>query len=115
MLTEFLFIAPYKSVKGVGRRGPNFKQSIVLSNGATVPCGKVIDYPQDANNGGNPWAWNSLQHNEYIVYDTSQIKIRYLVQVKNRYKNSQLTMLTNIRPEELETRAKLVKEEKCFS
>ena len=69
-------------MKGVGKQGPNFKQGIVLSNGAVVPCGKVIEYKQDnAANPHHPWGWNGLMHNEYIVYDTTQIKIRYLVQV----------------------------------
>jgi len=37
--------APHKSTKGLGSRGPNYEQSIVLSNGAIVPCGEIIDYP----------------------------------------------------------------------
>jgi len=34
--------APYKSVKGVGKKEPNMKQSIVLANGAIMPVGKMI-------------------------------------------------------------------------
>jgi len=67
---------PYKSVKGLGQTGPNLKQSVVLANGAKVPCGKHKRYKFNPNI--NP---RTLNYNEYIVYDTSQIKMRYLVQV----------------------------------
>ena len=70
-------IEPYNSVKGLGKNGPSFKQSVVLANGAKVPCGKSINYKYD-----NTTTYRGLNYNEYIVYDTSQVKMRYLVQVK---------------------------------
>lgn len=70
------YIGPYHSVKGLGRCGPRFKQSVVLANGAKVPCGKMKSYKHDEINNRRV-----LNYNEYIVYDTSQIKMRYLVQV----------------------------------
>eukprot|EP01017_Pseudomicrothorax_dubius_P000029 TRINITY_DN0_c1065_g1_i2.p1 TRINITY_DN0_c1065_g1~~TRINITY_DN0_c1065_g1_i2.p1 ORF type:complete len:154 (+),score=45.35 TRINITY_DN0_c1065_g1_i2:37-498(+) len=65
----------FKSTKGLGSQGPNFKKNIVLSNGCTVPIGPIIEYK-------NPGERLALSHNEYIVYDTTQIKIRYLIQCK---------------------------------
>eukprot|EP01015_Nassula_variabilis_P031593 TRINITY_DN716_c0_g1_i4.p1 TRINITY_DN716_c0_g1~~TRINITY_DN716_c0_g1_i4.p1 ORF type:complete len:225 (-),score=40.93 TRINITY_DN716_c0_g1_i4:127-801(-) len=67
--------APYKSVKACGRNGPNPQQSIYLPNGTGVPVGKVdmIRY-----HGHVPDA----NFNEYLVFDQSQVRIRYLVQLK---------------------------------
>ena len=70
----------YQSVKGVGRRGPDYNCTVTLPNGVKIPYGKTIDYfPNEQN-----WGWNGLQHNEYIVYNTNQIRMRYLVQIKKK-------------------------------
>ena len=42
--------------------------------------GETVEYPIPKNE--NRWGYYQLQHNEYIVYDTNQIRMRYLVQVK---------------------------------
>ena len=34
----------YHSVKGVGRKGPGYKHTIVLPNGVKIPYGPVINY-----------------------------------------------------------------------
>jgi len=72
--------APYKSVKGCGRQGPDPAHNIVLANGAIVPLGTQINYEYKdyAGKRVNP----ALGYNEYIVYDISQVRMRYLVQVK---------------------------------
>jgi len=70
--------APYKSVKGLGRKGPKMNKKVVLPNGCVAPIGKVVRY---VNYGDTEYYQYSLEHNEYIVYDTSQIRMRYLVQV----------------------------------
>ncbi|KAN0029742.1 hypothetical protein ACTA71_007878 [Dictyostelium dimigraforme] len=64
------------STKGVGKVGPNFDDSIILNNGVAIPLsppeqvkGDISDY--------------HLEMNEYIVYDVSQIRMRYLVEVSN--------------------------------
>jgi len=72
--------APYKSVKGCGTQGPDPAYNEVLANGAIVPLGKRIQYKYKNEKGEkvNP----SLSYNEYIVYDISQVRMRYLIQVK---------------------------------
>lgn len=34
----------FQSVKGCGRRGPNYDDTIILPNSVKVPFGDVIDY-----------------------------------------------------------------------
>jgi hypothetical protein len=43
---EFIEKLPpkYLSVKGMGTKGPDFNKNVVLSNGAKVPIGDIIDY-----------------------------------------------------------------------
>ena len=43
---EFIKKLPgnYLSTKGVGQKGPDFSENIVLSNGAILPFGKIIQY-----------------------------------------------------------------------
>ena len=36
--------APYHSVKGCGRRGPGYKNTLILPNNVKIPYGKVINY-----------------------------------------------------------------------
>eukprot|EP00743_Colponemidia_sp_Colp-15_P005554 GILK01005975.1.p1 GENE.GILK01005975.1~~GILK01005975.1.p1 ORF type:complete len:563 (+),score=114.38 GILK01005975.1:1076-2764(+) len=68
----------FNSTKGVGLTGPDFAQSIVLQNGVTVPVGRLVNYPQTG-----PFEDRAtLQHNEYIVYDVSQVRVRYMVQLR---------------------------------
>jgi len=59
------------STKGVGRRGPDFSQNVIFPNGVIVPLGPTYESPITEN--------IRLQHNEYIVYDESQVQMRYLV------------------------------------
>ncbi|CAD8092465.1 unnamed protein product [Paramecium sonneborni] len=72
----------YQSVKGCGRRGPDYKQSVILSNGCKVPVGQCIEYsePKKKDKEGKPIQYY-LQHNEYIIYDETKVKFRYLVQL----------------------------------
>ena len=72
---------PYNSVKGCGRRGPGYKHTIVLPNGVKIPYGPVIDYHEGDVEKQKTL---QLQHNEYIVYNTSQIRMRYVIQVKKK-------------------------------
>ena len=72
---------PYHSVKGTGRRGPGYKHTVTCPNGVKLPYGKVINYSE-----GNVEKTKlyQLEHNEYVVYNTSQVRMRYLVQIKKK-------------------------------
>lgn len=59
---------PYSSVKGMGRRGPGYKHTVVCPNGVKIPLGPVINYHEDKPHMQQKL---QLQHNEYIVYNTS--------------------------------------------
>eukprot|EP01060_Flectonema_neradi_P019670 TRINITY_DN2692_c0_g1_i1.p1 TRINITY_DN2692_c0_g1~~TRINITY_DN2692_c0_g1_i1.p1 ORF type:complete len:930 (+),score=235.99 TRINITY_DN2692_c0_g1_i1:54-2843(+) len=60
---------------GEGTTAPNPKQSVELDNGCVVPCGKPVDVKVSS----------SLRYNEFIVYDVSQIRMKYLLQLKFKY------------------------------
>ena len=60
------------STKAVGEEEPDSKKHHVTGNGALLPIGKV----KKVKNG------SYLYHNEYVVYDVAQIKLRYLVKIK---------------------------------
>jgi hypothetical protein len=68
-------------VKGMGRRGPEYKHLITLPNGVKIPYGKVTDYYKDKPNVYNQF---NLAHNEFIVYKENQIRMRYLIQIKRK-------------------------------
>jgi poly [ADP-ribose] polymerase len=72
--------AKKSSTKGVGKSEPDRKEWVTLDDGCIVPVGKIkqaID-PKDAIN-------YSLLYNEYVVYDVSQIKLKYLVKIQFDY------------------------------
>jgi len=68
------------STMGCGKMVPDPTGFQYLSNGCVVPSGKPkkITLPQDGD----------LLYNEFIVYNTSQCKMRYLVKVQFKYANS---------------------------
>jgi len=69
----------YHSVKALGSQTPDFSQTIYLQNGAMIPVGNTIEAPKLKDNKYYP-----VLNSEYIVYDSSQIRMRYLVQVKHK-------------------------------
>ena len=66
----------YHSTKGIGRTIPDPSYTVKLANGCTVPLGPGVD------SGVRD---TSLLYNEYIVYRTSQVQIKYLVKLKFNY------------------------------
>lgn len=66
------------STWGKGQTAPDPKQAKTLDSGCVVPLGK-----------GKPSGvmGSSLRYNEYIVYDVSQIRMRYLLRLNFRYKS----------------------------
>lgn len=69
-----------KSVKGLGQIAPDSNENFTMSCGTVVPLGKGIPTGVQNENG------KTLRFNEYVVYDTKQIKLRYLVKVKFNWK-----------------------------
>ncbi|XP_067930914.1 poly [ADP-ribose] polymerase 2-like [Watersipora subatra] len=63
------------SVKACGKMTPNPKGNTDLE-GVTVPCGKPKKTDTFNSSG------YTLYNNEYIVYNTNQIKMKYLLKVK---------------------------------
>jgi len=69
---------PYKSVLGIGSNSPRMDHKIVMPNGCVAPIGECVDYFRyEYDYDKRP----HLRYNEYVVYDVSQVRIRYLVQV----------------------------------
>uniref|UniRef100_A0A914PMY3 Poly [ADP-ribose] polymerase n=1 Tax=Panagrolaimus davidi TaxID=227884 RepID=A0A914PMY3_9BILA len=56
------------STMGVGRFAPNHEQYITIDDDVVVPCGDMIEQDDGER--------KDLMFNEYIVYDTNQIKLR---------------------------------------
>ncbi len=65
------------STKGVGRTHPDPTGTLALPDGVKIPMGKGVD----SNVAGG-----SLLYNEFIVYNTSQVRMRYLLKVKFDWK-----------------------------
>mmetsp|Transcript_9337 Transcript_9337/g.22090 ORF Transcript_9337/g.22090 Transcript_9337/m.22090 type:complete len:1025 (-) Transcript_9337:206-3280(-) len=64
------------SVKGYGKTAPDPGGSRTMDDGVVVPMGKSTETFAKKT---------SLLYNEFIVYDTAQIKARYLMRVKFEY------------------------------
>lgn len=71
-------------MKGVGSHGPNASQNITLKNGCQVPIGQIVDYKLNENRKKGQ-QMVTLHNNEFIVYEESQVRIRYLVQLDSTH------------------------------
>jgi len=67
------------STKGCGRAVPDPAGFETLDDGTVVPCGKQTTADADVQRQ------TTLQYNEFIVYDVSQIRARYLIKMKFNY------------------------------
>ncbi|XP_024168166.1 poly [ADP-ribose] polymerase 1 isoform X2 [Rosa chinensis] len=65
------------STKGLGRKKPEESDYVKWRDDVTVPCGKPVDSHVRAS---------GLMYNEYIVYDTAQVKMQFLLKVKFHHK-----------------------------
>ncbi|XP_068953805.1 poly [ADP-ribose] polymerase 2 isoform X2 [Petaurus breviceps papuanus] len=63
------------STKGMGKMAPNPSHYVIL-NGTTVPLGPASD-----TGVLNPQGY-TLNYNEFIVYDPSQVRMRYLLKIQ---------------------------------
>ncbi|KAJ8041109.1 Poly [ADP-ribose] polymerase 2 [Holothuria leucospilota] len=68
------------SVKGLGKIAPDESAAFTMSDGTIVPLGKGMSTGISNPNG------YTLNYNEFVVYNTKQIKMRYLVKVKFNFK-----------------------------
>ena len=66
------------SVKGVGKTTPDPSEWHVLPDGVKVPLGKGVELDTKKEKGKKC----SLLYNEYVVYDTAQVNIKYLLKCK---------------------------------
>ncbi|XP_015159900.1 poly [ADP-ribose] polymerase 2-like isoform X2 [Solanum tuberosum] len=64
------------STKAVGATAPDFKEAQILEDGVIVPLGNPKERPKHEG---------ILLHNEYIVYNVEQIRMRYVIQVEFNY------------------------------
>jgi poly [ADP-ribose] polymerase 1 len=65
------------STMGVGKVTPDPSGTVQL-DGVQVPCGRMIDSTSPRSD---------LVYNEYIVYDTAQVKMKYIVKLKWHFNN----------------------------
>lgn len=65
------------SCKGVGKTEPDPKATVKTADGLEIPLGEgITDIDKDS----------TLLYNEFIVYDTAQVKFKYLFKMKFDYK-----------------------------
>ncbi|KAH7695766.1 WGR domain containing protein, partial [Aphelenchoides avenae] len=69
------------STRGLGGMGPDPADAVMIEDDLKVPCGKLVE--QSAAKEKE----TSLLYNEYVVYDTKQIRMRYLVEVDFLYES----------------------------
>jgi len=67
------------STKGCGKTAPDPTESVTWKGDVVVPCGKAKDVSKEHSG-------SSLLYNEFIVYDVSQIRTRFLMELEFKYK-----------------------------
>ncbi|KAM1570682.1 hypothetical protein ACFX10_035653 [Malus domestica] len=65
------------STKGLGKKIPQESEYVKWKDDVIVPCGKPVPSNIKAS---------ELMYNEYIVYDTAQVKMQYLLKVRFHHK-----------------------------
>ncbi|KAF5196272.1 Poly [ADP-ribose] polymerase [Thalictrum thalictroides] len=65
------------STKGLGKTIPQQSEYVKWKDEVVVPCGKPVQSNVRAS---------ELMYNEYIVYDTAQVKMQFLLKVRFRHK-----------------------------
>lgn len=68
----------FDSLKALSSQGPDPALKFVMNNGVEIPLGKTISY-----NHGEKKDKCVTNSPEYVVYDSSQIRMRYLIQLEN--------------------------------
>ncbi|EEF41438.1 poly [ADP-ribose] polymerase 1 [Ricinus communis] len=65
------------STKGLGKKVPQESEFVKWRDEVTVPCGRPVPSKVKAS---------ELMYNEYIVYNTAQVKMQFLLKVRFRHK-----------------------------
>uniref|UniRef100_A0A1J3D9A5 Poly [ADP-ribose] polymerase n=1 Tax=Noccaea caerulescens TaxID=107243 RepID=A0A1J3D9A5_NOCCA len=65
------------STKGLGKKVPQDTEFAKWRDDVTVPCGKPVSSKVKAS---------ELMYNEYIVYNTAQVKLQFLLKVRFKHK-----------------------------
>ncbi|XXG84939.1 hypothetical protein AAC387_Pa11g0138 [Persea americana] len=65
------------STKGLGKKIPQESEYVKWRDEVVVPCGKPVDSAVRAS---------ELMYNEYIVYNTAQVKMQFLLKVRFHHK-----------------------------
>ncbi|KAK7396422.1 hypothetical protein VNO78_17421 [Psophocarpus tetragonolobus] len=65
------------STKGLGKKMPQESEYVKWRGDVTVPCGKPV--PSNVKS-------SELMYNEYIVYNTAQVKMQFLLKVRFHHK-----------------------------
>lgn len=65
------------STKGLGKKVPLESEFVKWRDDVVVPCGKPVESKAKAS---------ELMYNEYIVYDTAQVKMQFLLKVRFHHK-----------------------------
>lgn len=71
----------FQSVLGYGQTGPNPLNHVYLSNGSLVPLGELQHNKRP--DWVEPNVPMNLNYNEYVVYDTTQVRIKYIVECRD--------------------------------
>ena len=77
----------YHSLKRSGRNVHDKSQRIYMANGCMVPAGDIVPCSKLASSsvGSNLFcSINSSDYNEFVVFDPSQVKIRYLLELDSK-------------------------------
>jgi hypothetical protein len=72
----------YNSLKSKSANGPDFNKIFVCNNGIKIPLGNIISYPNENKKIGPNITAMTTSNPEYIVYNTDQVKIRYIIQIQ---------------------------------
>ena len=65
------------SKKALGRRGPSYDNMLLLPYGAKIPLGAMQHFNYDEEYQGKVF----MNYNEYVVFSTDQIRVRYILRV----------------------------------
>ena len=71
----------FNSLKSKSSNGPDLNKTFVCNNGIKIPLGNIISYNINKNSFGSNNV-STTMNPEYIVYNTDQVKIRYIIQIE---------------------------------